>query len=413
MKEVAALAAAGRPDAALRRADEAGRVRVHAEHDAMLRAAARDIADGRMAGEDVMGLVPTRSEAARLNAMVREDLRGRGLLAAEDVRYMAGKGRARHEVALAVGERIAFTVNDSRAGVYNGMRGTVIAISPGRDVSIKLDGGYRRAGRDGEVRTDPVVVRAAAGPHAVSGPAAAQYVNVPAHQVAAHTHESYTYVTHDYCRTLPRAQGATIDRVVVAAHAESSAFSRQWGNVAFTRHREDVQVHLSAAGMRTERAPTHEPAHWPRETRQEAAADRGQHEAPELQDGPTAPEPPLDREARAAALDETVGRLAQDRPGTSTLGYDRELRERHEPGHQRGSDQHEGHAEKRAPEQAQEAQHAERGRELGETESAPEFRPSEEAAPEHDVREEVAASNERSEESALEGDLALDEGGGI
>src|SRR5712692_9076764 len=200
VRAIAALAAAGRPDAALRQADEAGRVWVHAEHDAMLRTAARDIAEGRMAGKDALGLVPTRSEAAQLNAMVRENLRARGLLPADEVRYTAGEGRARHEVALAVGDRVAFTVNDYRAGVYNGMRGTVIAISPGRDVSIKLDGGYRRVGRDGEVHIDPVVVRGAAGPRAVCGPEAAQYVNVPAHRVAERTHGGYTYVTHDYCR---------------------------------------------------------------------------------------------------------------------------------------------------------------------------------------------------------------------
>jgi conjugative relaxase-like TrwC/TraI family protein len=413
VKEIAALAASGRPDAALRRADEAGRVWVHAEHDAMLRAAARDIADARMADKDAIGLIPTRSDAAQLNALVREDLRGRGLLSAEEVRYTTGEGRARHEVALAAGDRIAFTLNDYRAGVYNGVRGTVIAISPGRDVSIKLDGGYRRVGRDGQVRTDPVVVRAAGGPRTVSGPEAALYVNVPAHQVAMGTHGGYTYVTHDYCRTLPRAQGATIDRVVVAAHAESSAFSKQWGNVAFTRHREDVQVHLSAAGMRREHAPSYEPAHWPREVRREAAADRGQHAAPEVQDGPSAPERSLDEDARAEALNKAIGRLAQDRPGPSTLDYDRELRERHEPGHLRGTDQYEGHAEERAPKQAQEAQHAERGQQLGETGSASEVRPPEEAALEHDAGEEIAAWNERSEESALEGDLTLEEGRGI
>jgi ATP-dependent exoDNAse (exonuclease V) alpha subunit len=421
VKEIAALAASGRPDAALRRAGETGRARVHAEHDAMLRAAARHIADGWVAGKDAMGLVPTRSEAAQLNAMVREDLRGRGVLPAEDMRYTAGERRARHEVALAVGDRVAFTVNDYRAGVYNGMRGTVIAISMGKDVSIKLDAGYRRVRRDGEVRTDPVVVRAAAGPRAVSGPEAAQYVDIPAHQVAARTHEGYTYVTHDYCRTLPRAQGATIDRVVVAAHAESSAFCRQWGTVAFTRHREDVQVHLSAAGMQHDRASIYEAAHWPREVRREPAADRGQNAVPELQYGPSAPERSLDEGARAAALDEAVGRLAQDRPGPSTLGYSRELRERQELGHRHGTDQHEEHIEKHAPEQAQEArgvEQVEQGRDLREIRSAPEANPSDEAAPGNEAIEQITPDGELFEEFGLEEtrleiEIALNEGGKI
>ncbi len=321
VKEIAALAAAGRPDAALRRADEAGRVRVHAQHDGMLRAAARDIADGRIVGKDTMGLVPTRIEAAHLNAMVREELRDRGVLPPADVRYATEGGHARHEVALAVGDRVAFTTNDYRAGVYNGMRGTVIGISPGRGVSVRLDEGYKRVGRDGTVRTDPVLVCDAAAARALCGPEAAQYVNVPAYQVAQRTIEGYTYVTHDYARTLPRAQGVSIDHAVVAAHAESNALCRQWGTVALTRHREHVQVHLSAAGVRQDHVLSYEPAHWPREDRQEAFVDRGQYAPPELHDRSSASELALDDKARAGALDEAASRLAQDRPGPSTLDY--------------------------------------------------------------------------------------------
>jgi conjugative relaxase-like TrwC/TraI family protein len=321
VREIATLAAAGRPDAALRRADEAGRVRVHTQNDAMLRGASHDIVDQRVYGKDVMGLVPTRSEAAQLNAMIREELRGRGLLPPPDVRFVAEEGHARHEIALAVGDRVAFTTNDYRAGVYNGIRGTVIGISPGGDVSIRLDEGYKRVGCDGTVRTDPVLVCDAAAARPVCGPEAAQYVNVPAYQVAQRTRAGYTYVTHDYARTLPRAQGVTIDHAVVAAHAESNAFCRQWGTVALTRHREDVQIHLSAARMRNDRVLTYEPAHWPREDRQEASLDRGQYAMPELHDRSSTSEPVLDNKARAEALDEAADRLAQDRPGPSTLDY--------------------------------------------------------------------------------------------
>jgi hypothetical protein len=107
---------------------------------------------------------------------------------------------------------------------------------------------------------------------------------------------------------------------VIAAHAESNAFCRQWGTVAFTRHREDVQVHLSAAGMRPDRVLTYEPAYWPREACQEASIERGQHAASELHRSAT-PELPFDEKTRAEALDEAAGRLAQDRPGPSTLDY--------------------------------------------------------------------------------------------
>jgi hypothetical protein len=181
--------------------------------------------------------------------------------------------------------------------------------------------------------------------------------------------QRYTYVTHDYARTVPRAQGATIDHAVVAAHAESNAFCRQWGTVALTRHREDVQVHLSAAGLRHDRVPTYEPAHWPREDRQEAFVDRGQYAPPELHDRSSASELVLDK-ARAEALDEAAGRLAQDRPGASTLDY-------------------------------QEAQPVEHSQEMG-VGSALEADISEERGPGHDV--------------ALEGvmfkpDLAIEKGG--
>jgi hypothetical protein len=311
-----------------------------------------------MAGKDSMGLVPTRSEAVRLNAMVREELRGRGLLPAADVRYTNGDGPVRHEVALAVGDRVAFTTNDYRAGVYNGMRGTVIGFSPGKDVSVKLDESYQRVGRDGTVRTDPAIVRDAAVSHTVHGPEPAQYVDVPAHQVAQRTSMSYMYVTHDYARTLPRAQGATIDHVVIAAHAESNAFSRQWGTVAFTRHREDVQVHLSAAGMRPDHVLSYEPAHWPREARQEASIERRQHAAPEPHRSFT-PELPFDEKTRADALDEAADRLAQDRPGPSTLDY-------HEV-------------------------QVDRVQAIGSAESAPEAGVSEIPVSEHDTREAVTA----------------------
>jgi hypothetical protein len=228
------------------------------------------------------------------------------------------------------------------------------------------------------------VIRNAAGPRAVYGPEAEQYVNVPAHQVAACTHGGYTYVTHDYCRTLPRAQGATIDRVVVAADAESSAFCKQWGNVAFTRHREDVRIHLSAAGMRREHAPTHEPAHWPREARQEAAADRGQDATPEFHRLTYTPEPALDDKARAEALEEAASRLTQDRPGPSTLDY-------------------------------QETHQVESGQEMDTAGSALEAAISEGPAPEHDAREEVTAESNHTEgaleEVAFEPELAIVEGG--
>jgi conjugative relaxase-like TrwC/TraI family protein len=370
VKEIAALAAAGRPDAALRRADEAGRVRVHSQHDAMLHVAGRDIVERRVHGKDVMGLVPTRSEAAQLNAMIREELRGRGLLPQPDVGFVAEEGHARHEIALAVGDRVAFTTNDYRAGVYNGMRGTIIGISPGGDVSVRLDASYKRVGRDGTARTDPVVVWDTAAARAVCGPEARQYVNVPAYQVAQRTIEGYTYVTHDYARTLPRAQGVTIDHAVVAAHAESNAFCRQWGTVALTRHREDVQVHLSVAGLRHDRVLTYEPAHWPREDRPEASIDRGQYVPPELHGRSSASELALDDKARAEALDEAAGRLAQDRRGPSTLDYP-------------------------------ETQQSEHEQEMGHPEPALEANASDERLPEHDTAR---------EESAFEPELARKQG---
>jgi len=382
VKEIAALAASGRPDAALRRADEAGRVWIHAYHDAMLRAAARAVVDGRIVSKDTMGLVPTRSEAAQLNAMIRKELRGRGILSSGDVRYAAEGGQARRGIALAVGDRVAFTTNDYHAGVYNGMRGTVIGISPSRDVSVKLDESYHRLGLGGTVRSDPVVVDDAAAPRTVRGPEAAQYVNVPAYQVAPRMSEGYTYLTHDYARTLPRAQGATIDRAVVAAHVESNAFCRQWGTVAFTRHREDVQVHLSAAGMEHDRVPTYEPGHWPRGTRQEGWADPVQRAAAALNHWSSEPEPVPDDMVLAEAMDEAAGRLAQDRPGPSTLDY-------------------------------QETRHEERTRDMGTPGLAHKADLPEVRAPDPVAREETKVEDRAkaaSEEVVLEHGLAIEEG---
>jgi conjugative relaxase-like TrwC/TraI family protein len=384
VKEIAALAAAGRPDAALRRADGASRVWIHAQHDAMLRAAARDIVEGLIADKDTMGLVPTRSEAAQLNAMIREELRARGILPSVDVRYAAEERESRHGIALAVGDRVAFTTNDYHAGVYNGMRGAVIGISPVGDVSVKLDEGYQRVGHDGTVCTDPVVVRDTAAPRAIWGSEAAQYVNVPADQVAQRTSEGYTYLSHDYARTLPRAQGATVDLAVVAAHVESHAFCRQWGTVAFTSHREDVQVHLSAAGRGHDRAMTYEPGHWPREIPMETFAGRVQHAAAEPNNLSYELEPAFDDKVRAEALDEAASRLAQDRPGPSTQDY-------------------------RA------ARQGERGREIGDAGLSHKADQSEERAPDFFARKETTVEDRAeaaSEDVGLEPELAI-EGGRI
>jgi hypothetical protein len=213
--------------------------------------------------------------------------------------------------------------------VYNGMRGAVIGISPAGDVSVKLGESYQRVGRDGTVRTDPVVVHDAAAPRTVCGPEVARYVNVPADQVAQRTSEGYTYLTHDYARTLPRAQGATVDRAVVAAHVESNAFCRQWGTVAFTRHREDVQVHLSAGGIQHDHASTFEASHWPRKIPMETFAGRVQHAAAEPNNLSYELEPAFDDKVRAEALDEAACRLAQNRPGPSTLDYQEALQSEH------------------------------------------------------------------------------------
>ncbi len=273
VRAIAALAAGvgadhARPGDALTLADQQGRVSVYETHEDTLRAAAGYVAEQVTVGKDAMAIVATRADAVTVNAAVREALRERDLLPHEERVYQASeRGPA---VALAVGDRVAITRNDPELGVRNGQRGEVYGISEASgSVTIRL-AGDQRVERDGTLRADAVPVHGPDGTMGiVYGREAAGYVTVEADQVAQRTPYGYTFLAHDYARTGTRAQGTTVDAAAIAGAADSHVFSRQWGDPAMTRAREDVRVFLSVEG--TERREVRgEPPHWPRD--QEAAA---------------------------------------------------------------------------------------------------------------------------------------------
>ncbi|RMH19161.1 MAG: hypothetical protein D6696_11320, partial [Acidobacteria bacterium] len=198
--------AEGRVVQALRRYDEAGRLRWHARPEDAARALAEGyLADRSHAGaENVLALASTRAEVALLNDAIRARLAEEGELGAETLRH---RGRD-----FAAGDRVVFTRNDATGrrlelvegegrGVLNGHLGTVEAIDrERRALQVRLD-------RGATVRLEL---------------------------------ERYGHLEHAYALTVHKAQGSTVDHAHVLAgpHAD-----RHLAYVALSRHRRELTVY--------------------------------------------------------------------------------------------------------------------------------------------------------------------------
>jgi conjugative relaxase-like TrwC/TraI family protein len=299
LRHVALLAATGRGADALRETDSQGRLAVTNTSDAMRREAAVYVADAIRDGRSALAIVGSRQEERAVNAATREELRSRGVLGEDAATYRIGSGKRTRDLALAPGDRVGFMRNDYDLGVRTGQRAEVVAIERSGDVLLRLDG--ERADRDGhpiftrvdrfgdyiiQDRTREVVLARAEVERLVRG---------------------RELLGHDYARTSHRAQGATVDRAVVAFHHESAALSRQFGAVALTRSREDLRVAISAEGAEArDRDPAAERPHWPRDRKR--PDDRQQQLF-------------VDPDVRKAALREAGARLGRDAPGETTLSY--------------------------------------------------------------------------------------------
>lgn len=154
-------------------------------------------------------LAHLRRDVHLLNRMARARLVGRGLLQYGSV-FSTEEGE-RH---FAAGDRIVFLKNDASLGVKNGMLAKVVEAIPGRIVAEVGEGasaGKNAGDADGSSR---------------------RHVTVDS--------RFYNSLDHGYATTIHKAQGATVDRVMVLA---SLSLDRHLTYVAMTRHREDLAVY--------------------------------------------------------------------------------------------------------------------------------------------------------------------------
>lgn len=139
-------------------------------------------------------LTHTNDEVRELNLTARERLRQSGALG-EDVTVKAERG----ERSFAAGDRLMFLKNDRGLGVKNGMLGEIEHVSP-TQMTVRLD-----AGRS-----------------------------------VVFDLKDYAQVDHGYAATIHKSQGVTVDRSHVLA---TPGMDRHGAYVAFSRHRDSVQIH--------------------------------------------------------------------------------------------------------------------------------------------------------------------------
>jgi Ti-type conjugative transfer relaxase TraA len=158
-------------------------------------------------------LAHTRADVAEMNSRAREVLKERGELGSdvkvetrrELTRADGGVATARAEQNFAAGDRVMFLKNDREMDVKNGMLGTVLQVDQS-SMRVALDGAERRD--------------------------------------VSFALSDYAALDHGYAATVHKAQGATVDRVLVLA---TPAMDRHLAYVGMTRHREEATIY---AGQR-------------------------------------------------------------------------------------------------------------------------------------------------------------------
>jgi conjugative relaxase-like TrwC/TraI family protein len=196
-RDALALLRSGRSDAAL--AVWAAHDRIHLAADPVYACAAAWWADRAASGAtDTVMLAYRRRDVAMLNAAAA---------AALDVAGRRGRRVGVGTPAFAVGDCIRCRINDPRAGLRNGMRGTIAGVDPDRGV-ITLDA------EDGTRVEIPREYRQADG------------------------------IEHAWALTGHAAQGITVARAFVVA-PEPGAHA-EWGYVALSRAREAVHLFVVA-----------------------------------------------------------------------------------------------------------------------------------------------------------------------
>lgn len=197
--------ATGQTAEALDRYREAGRIKEAGDSEQ----AHKQLVDAwRRAGETSpdssrIMLSHTRADAEALNRQARQVLRAEGELG-KDFEIETTRGLR----AFAEGDRMIFLRNEKSLGVKNGTLGTLMGVKGGA-LSIRTDDGRRIAVETG----------------------------------------GYRDLDHGYAVTVHKAQGVTVDRSFVLA---TEGFDRHLTYVAFSRHRENLDVVYSRESFRSE-----------------------------------------------------------------------------------------------------------------------------------------------------------------
>lgn len=89
--------------------------------------------------KDKLVLVGTHKEARLVSNNIREEMKQLGRIEKENFTFKAMTGRFKETIDLSKGERIRFTKKDTKLNVYNGTKGTILAISDNGDCSVQIE----------------------------------------------------------------------------------------------------------------------------------------------------------------------------------------------------------------------------------------------------------------------------------
>lgn len=170
----------------------------------------RGLADDWWRGAEEVGLANVamialrRSEVRALNELAREAMHRSGRLGEREVVVSGDR-------AFAPGDRVVTRQNAPKLGVVNGSRGMIEAVTDDGAMDVRLDDGDRT-------------------------------VHLPAEYVTGER-GGQPFVDHGYAITANGIQGGTTARAYVLGSEEAY---REWGYVAFSRHRQELRFYVTA-----------------------------------------------------------------------------------------------------------------------------------------------------------------------
>jgi len=187
----------------------------------------------------------TNLQVQEINQAIRQELKKKGLLPQEDSIFLNGQ-------SFAIGDRIVFCENDrAHAGCT---RLTIMdkdgMVQPGYSIKNGTNGTIKGIDQKGSIQVKLSETLYTSIPSTLTMPpkvAIGQPTPNPLREYA------YTAIAHGYAVTAHKAQGQTVDQVMVAAHPIMDAKGLY---VAMTRHRNDVQLYYAKEDFSTFKALT-------------------------------------------------------------------------------------------------------------------------------------------------------------